>query len=171
VPWPDGSLPQSAELERQTGLRAIRGLDSALLIDAQHDGVLWRCQVALDHVGKVLQKYRTTGKFEVFVQMRLQSVVLPSLLNRIFADPFSAGRRACSPVRRAGRLGLERGLKSTARRQPPHSAVCDHARRRSPTRNRCLARALVVVTARRSLDEPRVQSRWSCRTTPAKLQE
>ena len=100
----------TAGLERQTGLRAIQGLDLALLIAAQHDGVLRRCQADPDHVGELLQKLRITGKFETFGQMRLPSVILPGPLKRVFADPLSAGHRACAPMRRAGRLGLERGV-------------------------------------------------------------
>ncbi len=42
--------------------------------------------------------------------MRLEPVILPGPLNRVFADTLSASHRACAPVRRAGRLGLERGV-------------------------------------------------------------
>ena len=99
------------EFERQTGLGAIQSLNLTLLIDAQHDRVLRGRQVDPDHIGELLQKLRITGELEAFAQMRLQPVILPGALNRVFADPLNAGHRARAPVRRTSRLGLKRGVK------------------------------------------------------------
>ena len=53
-----------AEPHRQHGLGAPRRLDPALLVDAQHDGVVRRVQVQTDDVAHLLDEGRVGGQLE-----------------------------------------------------------------------------------------------------------
>jgi hypothetical protein len=51
-------------LHRQTGLGAIQGLDLALLVEAEHDGVGWRTDIEADHLLELLREFAIVGELE-----------------------------------------------------------------------------------------------------------
>src|SRR4249920_1935698 len=64
-------------LQRQAGLRAIQGLNLALLVDAQHDRLVGRIEVEADYVSQLFDKPRVAGQLEILGAMRLEVVAAP----------------------------------------------------------------------------------------------
>ena len=67
----------TAFLDRQAGLGAVQRLNLALLVGAQHEGVLGRIQVQADDVFQLLRELGIAAELEGAYQMRLQSMGVP----------------------------------------------------------------------------------------------
>jgi hypothetical protein len=91
-------------LQRQARLRAIQRLDLALLVAAQHDGVLWRGHVQVDDVFEFLDEQRIARDLEAAHQVRLQAIGLPMAHHRTGTDLQDSSHLARAPV--CGGLGL-----------------------------------------------------------------
>jgi len=81
-------------LERQARLRAVQRLDLALLVHAQHHGVLGWGQIDAHDIGELLQELGIAGELEAFRQMRLELMFLPDPVDRVLADTLSV--RQCN---------------------------------------------------------------------------
>jgi len=92
------TTPFAALDERQPRLRAVQGLNLALLIHAKNHGVLRRGEINPDDIGKLLQKPGVSGKLEALGEVRLDLVFLPDAMNRVFAHALSPGQGACAPM-------------------------------------------------------------------------
>ena len=68
-------------LHRQTGLRAVQGLDRALLVKAEHRGVVRRVEVQPDYIAQLLLKARVIAELEGADQVRLQAMGAPHPVN------------------------------------------------------------------------------------------
>jgi len=93
---------------RQQRLRAIEGLDLALLIDADHQRLVGRIEIEPDDVAHLLDELRIGGELERLRPMRLQRERAPDALHRGRRDTRRLRHVAGAPVRRALRLLLER---------------------------------------------------------------
>lgn len=91
-----GSEP--ALLQRQTRLGAIEGLNLALLVDRQHDGVGRRIDIQPDNVAQLGDEVRIVRELELSAPMRLEPV-------RAFQMPRTA--LALMPLARAIRSAVQ----------------------------------------------------------------
>ena len=105
-----GLRPAAARLHRQARLRAVQRLDLALLVDAQHQGLVRRIQIQPHDVGQLLDELRVAAQLEGLDPMRLEVVTRPDALDRGLAEPLGPGQRARAPVRRRGRRGVQGGF-------------------------------------------------------------
>ena len=60
----------AALLQRQAGLGAVKGLDLALLVHAQHQRVHWRVEIEANHIAQFLDKLRVSRELERLDTMR-----------------------------------------------------------------------------------------------------
>src|ERR1035438_2571873 len=67
----------TAGLHRQAGLRAVERLDLALLVAAEHQGVLGRVQVQPHHIEQLVLEARVARELEGARQVRPDAVALP----------------------------------------------------------------------------------------------
>ena len=67
----------ASALQRQAGLSTVESLNLALLVGAQHQGVLWRIEVQADDVFQLLRELGMVADLESFDAMRFQSVGAP----------------------------------------------------------------------------------------------
>src|SRR6185295_16047764 len=91
------------ELARSHGqqrLSAIKGLDLALLVDAQHQSTLRGIEIKTDNVTDFVDKQRIAGKFKRLTAMRLQSESTPDPLHRAATQAASLGHHTATPVGR-----------------------------------------------------------------------
>ena len=93
-------------LHRQAGLGAIEGLDLALLVEAEHDGVGRRIDIETDDFLELLGEFGIVGELERAHPMRLQPVPLPDAPHRGRADPYRLGHRRRGPMGRLMRRRL-----------------------------------------------------------------
>ena len=61
-----------ADAHRQQRLGSVQSLDLALLVDAEHHGLVRRVQIESDDVADLLHEERIGGELEVVLSMRLQ---------------------------------------------------------------------------------------------------
>jgi hypothetical protein len=109
-----GLRPAAAPLQREAWLRAIEGLDLALLVDAQHQRLVRRIQIQSDDVGQLLEEVFVAAQLEGLDPMRLEVVTLPDSLDGGLAEPLGPRQRACAPVRRRGGRGVQCGVNDRA---------------------------------------------------------
>jgi hypothetical protein len=95
-----GHGPGAALLQRQSGLSAIEGLDLALFIDAEHDGVRRRIDIEPDDVAQLVDERRVVGQLELPDPMRLEPVSAPDPLHGTGADAGCLGHRGAGPMGR-----------------------------------------------------------------------
>ena len=98
----------ASALQRQAGLSTVQSLNLALLVGAQHQGVLWRIEVQTDDIFQLLRERGIVADLERFHAMRFQSVGAPDAAHTGFADADRRGHDARAPVSGVGRL-LARG--------------------------------------------------------------
>jgi hypothetical protein len=67
--------------QRQQRLRAVEGLDLALLVDAEHEGMLRRTEVEADDVAHLLDKQRIRRELEGLDPVWLERKRFPDALN------------------------------------------------------------------------------------------
>jgi len=97
-------------LDRQAGLGAIEGLDLALLVERQHDGMGRRIDIETDDVSELGGKLRVVGQLEAAEAVGCQAVRPPDALHRGDADAGRPGHGGTGPVGRlAGRFTQRQG--------------------------------------------------------------
>jgi hypothetical protein len=103
----DGAVPNvvvgaplgQTGLHRQDRGGAVQRLNLGLLVDAEHDRVLRRCQVQPDDVGDLRDQLRVGGELEGLAAPRLDAVVAPGPRHRGVGDPQPVGQQSRRPVR------------------------------------------------------------------------
>ena len=113
MPWAlivVGHGPGATLLHRQAGLSAIEGLDLALFVDAEHDGVRRGVDIEPDYVAQLVDELGVLRQLELPDPMGLEPMCAPDALDRGDADAGRLGHRRASPVRRfaRGRLHCQR---------------------------------------------------------------
>ena len=105
-----GHGPGAALFHRQAGLSAIEGLDLALFVDAEHDGVRGGIDIKPDHVAQLVDELGVLRQLELPDPMGLEPMRAPDALDRGDADASCLGHRRARPVRRfaQGRLHSQR---------------------------------------------------------------
>ena len=101
-------------LHRQTGLRAVQGLDLALLVKAEHRGVVRRVEVQPDHIAQLLFEARVIAEFEGPNQVRLQSVGTPHPVDEAVGRVQVPRHRPARPMGRVDGYHLRRRVKDLA---------------------------------------------------------
>ena len=97
----------AAHLYRQAGLDMIKGLDLALLINREDDGVSGMVDIEADDVTQFVDKLRVGGELELLQPVRLKVVRTPDALDGTRADIDDVGHHGRGPVGRlGGRVGL-----------------------------------------------------------------
>src|SRR5215475_12012972 len=91
----------ASRLHRQARLGAIKGLDLALLIDRQDNGVVGRVDIEADDVMQLGRELRVVRQLELPDPVRLEAMGTPDPLHRADADPDRLRHRRAGPV--AGR--------------------------------------------------------------------
>ena len=97
-----------ARLHRQERLRAVKRLDLALLVDAQNQGALGWSEIKPDDVTQLLHKERIGRQLECLTPVRLQAEGLPDAMDGGWRVAGGCGHLAQRPMRRVGRLCLQR---------------------------------------------------------------
>ena len=92
-----------ALLHGQSGLGAVEGLDLALLVDRQHDGVGRRINVEADDVAQLVDELRIVGQFELAPPVRCEAMRLPDAPDGAGADAGGLRHHVGRPVRRLAR--------------------------------------------------------------------
>jgi hypothetical protein len=96
-----GSEP--ALLQRQARLGAIEGLNLALLVDRQDDGMGRRVDIEPDDVAQLGDEVRIVRELELSAPMGLEPVRLPDAADRAGTDAARPRHQVGRPVRRFGR--------------------------------------------------------------------
>ena len=89
---------QSAGEQRQALLRPVECLNLALFVAGKHQSVFRRIEVQADHIDQLLGELRIVRDFERLDAMRLQTVVAPDPLHRVFAHADGLGHAAHGPL-------------------------------------------------------------------------
>ena len=108
---------------RQAGLCAIKRLNLALFVDAEHQRVIGRVHIEANHILQLRDKIGIVRQLERLEQMRLQAVGMPDALHRRLADSAELGHAAAAPLR---------GLRWSALR-PGNNLGCLGVRQRRET--------------------------------------
>src|SRR5713226_1629315 len=106
--------PATALLHGQTRLGSIESLDLALLVNAQHQGFVWRIQVQTHDIGQLLHKVFVPAKLKSFDSMWLQVVPLPYALHSHMAQMLCLGHAARAPMRSMGGFCMQSGFNNCA---------------------------------------------------------
>jgi hypothetical protein len=130
-----------ARHHRQHRLRAVQGLDLALLVGTQHHRALGWIEVQTDDVDDLLHEQRVRGQLERVRAVRLELERAPDPADGGLRQAAAFGHRLARPVRGVGRGLLQGG----------HYHLLDlvHRDRRRPARPR-----LVDQPVQTSVDEP-----------------
>ena len=121
-----GQRPTPPGEHGQASLGSVEGLDLALLVGTQHQGVLWRVQVQSNHIDQLLDEMRVIAQLEGPDQVWLQAGSLPDAMHHGLRHAHFGRHRARTPVRGChGRL--LRGLLDNVRRHLLH--LCGSAAR------------------------------------------
>src|ERR1700676_4981909 len=99
-----------AKSKGQYRLGALKGLDLALLIDAQHQGLVRRIEVQTDDVTHLLDKEGVGGELEAFASVRLHSEESQVALHAALRHAGFRRQAAHAPVRGGLRLALQDGV-------------------------------------------------------------
>jgi hypothetical protein len=79
-------------------LTPAQGLDLALLIHAQHDGVMRRVHVQADYIAHLVDQQRIVGQLEGLAAMGTQSERPPDPADRGLTQSGSGGQGATAPM-------------------------------------------------------------------------
>jgi hypothetical protein len=78
---------------------SIQSLHLAFLVDAEHQGFVGRVPVKADDIVEFFDELLVPAALERFDQRRLQVVLLPKAMNRVFAEALRLGQAgACQRV-------------------------------------------------------------------------
>jgi hypothetical protein len=116
-------------LHRQARLRAVQGLDLALLVAAEHQGVLGRVHVQAHHVQQLVLEARIARELEAATQMRLEPVALPDTAHGRRARAQVLGQRAGAPVGGVDRPFVQRDVHDARLQLGRHRGWASRARR------------------------------------------
>ena len=94
----------TALLQRQAGLGAVEGLDLALLVNRQNDGMGWRIDVETHDIMQFGGKLRVAGQLELPVAMGLQAMRFPDAADGAGADASGLCHHVGRPVGRFARV-------------------------------------------------------------------
>jgi len=95
-------------LHRQPRLGAVEGLNLALLIDRQDNGMVGRIDVEADDLVQFSGKLRIVGQLELADPVRLEAMSTPYPLRRADADPGCLRHRRTGPVTGRRRRACQR---------------------------------------------------------------
>src|SRR6185436_16630397 len=90
-------------LQRQARLRAVKGLDLALLVDAQHQRPIWWAHIEANDIRDLLLEVRVVRYLEAAYEVRPEASLDPDALNACMADAHDLRHRSHAPVRRIRR--------------------------------------------------------------------
>lgn len=96
------------EPHRQHWLGTLERLDLALLVDTQHQGVLWRIQIQLDDVEHLFDEERVVGELEALRAVRLQAEHRQITVHGALGESGFLSETASRPMRLALGLSGER---------------------------------------------------------------
>ena len=102
--------------KRQDRVEAIQGLNSRLLVNAEHGGMLRWTQIESDDVGRLGFELRIVAGHVAFQSVRLQSRLSPDAMYGVFADAQRRGQFAATPVSGAVAWLLAGGRQNPGRR-------------------------------------------------------
>jgi len=94
----------------EQGLRAVEGLNLALLVDAQHQGFVGRIEVEAHDILELLDEVCVATELEGLDQVGLQVVPLPDPTDGGFAQALGPRHTARTPMRRLGRGRVQGGF-------------------------------------------------------------
>src|SRR6202789_366451 len=123
---PGGVLGHSfdiAEPHRQHRLSAIQRLNLALLVDREHNGVVWRVEVETNHIAHLFHEEWVGGELETLAAMRLQGEELKDAMHGGLGKPVCLCCQPNAPMGCSWRLLLE-----SAAQQNGNLFVGDRAR-------------------------------------------
>src|SRR5271154_3230028 len=98
--------PATSLLHRQPRLGAVKGLDLALFIDRQYQGLVGWIDVEADDILDLGDEVRIARELEGFRQMRLEPVRGPDLVHRRRRDAGPPRHRALAPMGGSGGFSL-----------------------------------------------------------------
>ena len=101
------TVPARPRLIGRPGCVRFSALDLALLVAAEHQGVLGRIQVQPHDIDQLVLEARIARDLEASAQVRLQAVALPDAAHGRSARAQVLGQRAGAPVRGVGRLLMQ----------------------------------------------------------------
>ena len=93
-----GHRPALAGLDRQARLGAVEGLDLALFVNGDDDGVHGRVHVEADDVFDLLRELGIVGAFECAQAMRLETMRVPQALDGAQRNADGLGHGAARPM-------------------------------------------------------------------------
>lgn len=100
----------AAPLQRKAWLGAVEGLDLALLVDAQDQGLVRGIEVEPDDIVELLDKLLVPAELEGPDEMGLETMLLPDTPNRRLAEALGLGHGPRTPVGGGRRCRVQRGL-------------------------------------------------------------
>src|SRR3972149_6193956 len=103
-----GTTLDLAGAQGQDRLRAVQGLDLRLFVHAQNQGPIRRVEIQPNDVANLFDQERVGGKLEALRAMRPETKRPPDPMNGTAAQSGCLRQRACAPVRRVLRFGLQR---------------------------------------------------------------
>jgi len=113
---------------RQKRLTAVKRLDLAFFINAQHDRALGRGDVKTDNITHFFDEERIGRQLERLTAMRLQSERSPDALHTRYRNPYRARHAARTPMRSPHRRAFERlydyGLNTLVRDRARRARPC-----------------------------------------------
>src|SRR5262245_36034627 len=95
--------PGAPRLHRQSRLSAVEGLDLALLVDREYDGMGGRIDVETDHIPELFGERRIVPQLYRPETMRRRVGGVEDALHRPQADTHRPGQHPAGPVRRFSR--------------------------------------------------------------------
>jgi len=102
-------LPRrDAGTQREQRLRALKRLDLAFLVHAQHERPVGRVEIESDHIAELLDKPSVAAGLERLRHMGLEPVPVPDAPHRGLADPLRLGHGPRAPVGGVRRRCLKR---------------------------------------------------------------
>src|SRR6185437_1546778 len=106
--------PAAAFLHRKARLGSVEGLDLALLIDGEHQGLVRGIEVEPNHVIELLDKLCVAADLERSEKMGFEPILLPDAANGGFTDPLSGRQSSGTPMSRSGRRCVQGRLNNGA---------------------------------------------------------
>ncbi len=90
--------PAPSLFQEKPGLGSIQGLNLALLVGTEHQGLVGRIEVKSDHVRQFLDKLWVPAEFEDARPMRRETMGLPDTVDGLWTDPHHRSQRPRRPV-------------------------------------------------------------------------
>jgi len=97
-------------LQGKTGLRSVKSLDLAFLVQAENQRLVWRIEIKADDIAQLLHEPLVTAQFEGPDQMGFQIVLPPDPPDSRFTQVLGLRHRPRTPMRRIRRLAVKSGF-------------------------------------------------------------